>query len=64
VIFAEGPAIIWPEMTDKVDRDGAKDLIDIAAKSVLALLVMLSSVGAIPDPDSELAQLLASKHER
>ncbi|HBR39647.1 MAG TPA: oxidoreductase, partial [Sulfitobacter pontiacus] len=65
VIFAAGSGgTTGPEMTDKVDRDGAKDLVDIAAKAGISRFVMLSSVGADnPDPDSELAHYLQAKHE-
>jgi len=50
-------------MTDKVDRDGAKDLIDIGRKSrCLALYVMLRQWSVrTPDPDSELAHYLQEK---
>ena len=51
------------EMTDKVDRDGAIRLIDIAEKGDVRRFVMLSSVGADdPDPDSKLAHYLEAKH--
>ena len=51
-------------MTDKVDRDGAKSLIDAAASKGVKHFVMLSSVGAgDPDPDSDLAHYLQAKHE-
>ena len=65
VVFAAGSGGNTPaEMTDKVDRDGAKDLVDIAAKAGISRFVMLSSVGADnPDPDSELAHYLQAKHE-
>ena len=65
VIFAAGSGgSTGPEMTDKVDRDGAKRLIDLAAEAGVSLFVMLSSVGADdPDPDSELAHYLQAKHE-
>jgi len=65
VIFAAGSGgSTGPEMTDKVDRDGAKDLVDIAAKAGVPRFVMLSSVGADhPDPDSELAHYLQAKHD-
>ena len=65
VIFAAGSGgDTGPEMTDKVDRDGAKRLVDLAAKAKVARFVMLSSVGADhPDPESELAQYLQAKHE-
>lgn len=65
VIFAAGSGgSTGPEMTDKVDRDGAKRLIDLAADAGVSRFVMLSSVGADdPDPDSELAHYLQAKHE-
>lgn len=65
VIFAAGSGgSAGPEMTDKVDRDGAKRLIDIAVKAKVARFVMLSSVGADdPDPDSKLAHYLQAKHD-
>tara|TARA_R110002033_G_scaffold94527_1_gene143740 strand:- start:9597 stop:10205 length:609 start_codon:yes stop_codon:yes gene_type:complete len=65
VIFAAGSGgSTGPEMTDKVDRDGAKRLIDLAAEAGVSRFVMLSSVGADdPDPDSELAHYLQAKHE-
>jgi len=65
VIFAAGSGgDTSAEMTDKVDRDGAKDLVDIAAKAGISRFVMLSSVGADnPDPDSELAHYLQAKHD-
>lgn len=65
VIFAAGSGgSTGPEMTDKVDRDGAKRLVDIAAKAGVDRFVMLSSVGAEnPDPDGDLAHYLQAKHE-
>ncbi|MEI4263627.1 SDR family oxidoreductase [Roseovarius sp. D0-M9] len=65
VIFAAGSGgSTGPEMTEKVDRDGAQRLIDIAASAGLSRFVMLSSVGAEdPDPDSELGHYLQAKHE-
>ncbi len=65
VVFAAGSGgDTGPEMTDKVDRDGAKRLIDLAAKEGVKRFVMLSSVGADdPDPQSELAHYLNAKHE-
>ena len=64
VIFAAGSGgDTSEEMTDKVDRDGAIKLIDIADKSEVRRFVMLSSVGADnPDPDSDLAHYLEAKH--
>ena len=65
VIFAAGSGgSTGPEMTDKVDRDGAKRLIDLSVTNGVRRFVMLSSVGADnPDPDSELAHYLQAKHE-
>ena len=65
VVFAAGSGgDTSAEMTDKVDRDGAKRLIDIAAKNAIDHFVMLSSVGAEnPDPESDLAHYLQAKHE-
>lgn len=65
VIFAAGSGgDTGSEMTDKVDRDGAKRLVDLAAKVKVVRFVMLSSVGADnPDPESELAHYLQAKHE-
>lgn len=64
VVFAAGSGgDTDEEMTRKVDRDGAKRLIDIAAKKGVERFVMLSSVGAgDPDPDSDLANYLQAKH--
>lgn len=64
VIFAAGSGGgTGPEMTDKVDRDGAISLIDIAERTGVRRFVMLSSVGADdPDPESELAHYLEAKH--
>ena len=65
VVFAAGAGGgSSDEMTNKIDRDGAKKLIDIAAKSDIKHFVMLSSVGADdPDTKSELANYLQAKHE-
>lgn len=64
IIFAAGSGGgTSKEMTDKIDRDGAIRLIEIAEKSDVRRFVMLSSVGAgDPDPDSELAHYLEAKH--
>lgn len=64
VIFAAGSGgDTGPEMTDKVDRDGAISLIDIAERTGVRRFVMLSSVGAEdPDSESELAHYLEAKH--
>jgi len=65
VIFAAGSGgSTGSEMTDKVDRDGAKKLVDIAVKVGISRFVMLSSVGADnPDASSNLAHYLQAKHE-
>ena len=65
VVFAAGSGgDTGAEMTDKVDRDGAIRLVDIAAQSGVRRFVMLSSVGADdPDPESELAHYLQAKHD-
>ncbi len=65
VIFAAGAGgDTSAEMTDKVDRDGAIELIGIAEKTGVRRFVMLSTVGAgDPDPDSELAHYLQAKHD-
>jgi uncharacterized protein YbjT (DUF2867 family) len=65
VVFAAGSGgSTGPEMTDKVDRDGAKRLVDLAAQSGVSRFVMLSSVGAEnPDPESKLAHYLQAKHD-
>jgi len=65
VVFAAGAgSATEPEMTDKVDRDGAKRLVDIAAAANVRRFVMLSSVGPEnPDPASQLARYLQAKHD-
>jgi uncharacterized protein YbjT (DUF2867 family) len=65
VVFAAGSGgSTGPEMTDKVDRDGAKRLIDLAADAGVSRFVMLSSAGADnPDSESDLAHYLQAKHE-
>ncbi|WVX51639.1 hypothetical protein ROLI_047410 (plasmid) [Roseobacter fucihabitans] len=51
-------------MTDKIDRDGAIDLVDQAAKAGVSRFVMLSSVGAEnPDPDTDMGHYLQAKHD-
>ncbi|WP_435418377.1 SDR family oxidoreductase [Parerythrobacter aurantius] len=64
VIFAAGSGGgTSEEMTDKVDRDGAIRLIEIAEQTGVKRFVMLSSVGADnPPPDSELRHYLEAKH--
>jgi uncharacterized protein YbjT (DUF2867 family) len=65
VVFAAGSGgDTDAEMTDKVDRDGAKSLIDQASASGVGHFVMLSSVGAgDPDEASDLHHYLLAKHE-
>ncbi len=66
VVFAAGSGgdNTSAEMTDKVDRDGAKSLIDRAAAANVRRFVMLSSVGAgDPDESSDLYHYLKAKHE-
>lgn len=64
VIFAAGSGgSTDPKMTDKVDRDGAKHLIDLAGDAGVKRFVMLSSVGADQsDPTGEMAHYLKAKH--
>lgn len=64
VIFAAGSGgSTGPEMTDKVDRDGAIRLIDLARDAGVTRFVMLSSVGADQsDPTGEMARYLKAKH--
>ncbi len=64
VVFAAGSGgSTGPEMTDAIDRDGAKRLVDLAAKAKVRRFVMLSSVGAEdPDPDGKMAHYLQAKH--
>ncbi len=65
VVFAAGSGgDTSAEMTDKVDRDGAKKLIDLSVANGVRRFVMLSSIGAgDPDPDHELGHYLQAKHE-
>ena len=65
VIFAAGSGgSTGPEMTDKVDRDGAKRLIDLARTEGVGKFVMLSSIGADQEePQGDLAHYLEAKHE-
>jgi uncharacterized protein YbjT (DUF2867 family) len=64
LIFAAGSGgTTGPDMTDKVDRDGAKRLIDLACAAGVERFVMLSSVGANQsEPTGELAHYLKAKH--
>ncbi len=65
VIFAAGSGgDTSAEMTDKVDRDGAKRLIDLASKAGVDRFVMLSSVGAEnPEQGGDMAHYLQAKHD-
>lgn len=65
VVFAAGSGgDTSEEMTDKVDRDGAIRLIEIAEKADTRRFVMLSSVGAgDPPEDSNLKHYLDAKHD-
>lgn len=66
VIFAAGSgSSTGPDMTEAVDRDGARRLIDIATEKKLKKFVMLSSIGA-DDPakgPEKLQHYLQAKHE-
>lgn len=65
VIFAAGSGgSTGPEMTKKVDRDGAKRLVDLALESGVKRFVMLSSIGADQsNPTGDIAPYLNAKHE-
>jgi len=65
VIFAAGSGgDTDAEMTDKVDREGAKRLIDQATEANVQRFSMLSSAGAEnPDSDSEMGNYLQAKHD-
>lgn len=65
VIFAAGSGgSTGPEMTRKVDRDGAKRLIDLANDAGVKRFVMLSSIGADQtNPSGDIAHYLNAKHE-
>ncbi|OAN79417.1 oxidoreductase [Jannaschia sp. EhC01] len=65
VIFAAGSGgDTGADMTDKIDRDGAMRLIDIAAKAKVSRFVMLSSVGAdTPGKGGEMEHYLQAKHD-
>jgi uncharacterized protein YbjT (DUF2867 family) len=64
VVFAAGAGGgSTEEMTDKVDRDGAKRLIDLSVANDVRRFVMLSSIGAgDPNPQGDLAHYLKAKH--
>lgn len=65
VIFAAGSGgDTGADMTDKIDRDGAMRLIDIAAKNGVSRFVMLSSVGADdPSQGGDMEHYLQAKHD-
>jgi uncharacterized protein YbjT (DUF2867 family) len=65
VIFAAGSgSSTGPEMTLKVDRDGAKRLIDLAGEAGVKRFVLLSSVGADQsNPTGKIAHYLNAKHD-
>lgn len=65
VVFAAGSGGDTSDaMTDKIDRDGAKTLVDLSVRNGVRRFVMLSSIGAgNPDPDSDLAHYLQAKHD-
>lgn len=65
LIFAAGSGgPTGPEMTKKVDRDGAKRLVDLANESGVKRFVMLSSIGADQtEPTGDIAHYLNAKHE-
>ena len=63
VVFAAGSgSSTGPDMTDKVDRDGAKALVDRAKTAGVKRFVMLSARGVDdPDPDSDLYHYALAK---
>ncbi|MEP3330332.1 SDR family oxidoreductase [Sedimentitalea sp.] len=65
VIFAAGSGgSTGPEMTEKVDRDGAMRLVDLAQTAGAERFVMLSTVGADQaDPSGDMAHYLKAKHD-
>ncbi|MEB8388051.1 SDR family oxidoreductase [Rhodobacteraceae bacterium KMM 6894] len=65
VVFAAGSGgSTGPEMTDKVDRDGAMRLVDLAKEAGVERFVMLSSIGADQaDPSGDMAHYLKAKHD-
>lgn len=64
VIFAAGSGgSSGSDMTDKVDRDGAMRLVDLARESGVERFVLLSSIGADQsNPTGNLAHYLKAKH--
>jgi uncharacterized protein YbjT (DUF2867 family) len=65
VIFAAGSGgSTGPEMTEKVDRQGAQRLIDLAKEAGVERFVMLSSIGADrAEPEGDIAHYLKAKHD-
>ncbi|MEL6465172.1 MAG: SDR family oxidoreductase [Pseudomonadota bacterium] len=65
VIFAAGSGSdTGPDMTDRIDRDGAINLVDQAKQAGVSRFVMLSSVGAEdPDPSTDMGHYLQAKHD-
>jgi uncharacterized protein YbjT (DUF2867 family) len=65
VVFAAGSgADTGEDMTKKVDRDGAKRLVDLANDAGCDRFVMLSSIGADnANPEGDLAHYLEAKHD-
>ena len=63
VVFAAGSGgSTGPEMTEKVDREGAQHLVDLARTASVDRFVMLSSVGADnPPEDTEMTHYLKAK---
>lgn len=63
VVFAAGSGgSTGPEMTEKVDREGAQHLVDLARKANVDRFVILSSVGADnPPEDTEMTHYLKAK---
>mgnify|MGYP006405186175 FL=1 len=63
VVFAAGSGgSTGPEMTEKVDREGAQHLVDLAREADVERFVMLSSVGADnPPEDNEMTHYLKAK---
>lgn len=65
VIFAAGSGgSTGPDMTEKVDRQGAMRLVDLAKNARAERFVMLSSIGADQsNPSGDLAHYLKAKHD-
>ncbi|MEQ5871883.1 SDR family oxidoreductase [Sagittula sp. NFXS13] len=65
VVFAAGSGgSTGPEMTEKVDRQGAMRLVDLAKDVGAERFVMLSSIGADQsNPSGDLAHYLKAKHD-